>query len=134
MRKLICSTLILATTVFSTVAQARWLEASTRHFVIYSRQPPKQLRTFAERLERFDQALRLASGVPDPAISPANRLTVVLFGSRKSVQELYARTSFTVQGFYDSTAGNTLAVAITERERGHDVLFHEYAHHWRSRP
>jgi hypothetical protein len=129
MRTFIRLSLLILLTSCPAASQAKWLEASTRHFVIYSEQGANKVRELAERLERFDAALRHANGVADRDISPANRLTVVLFRSQSRVQAFYDGDT-SVDGFYSNTAGRTLAVANTERVQGHDALFHEYAHHF----
>jgi hypothetical protein len=121
----------------SAPAQAAWRQASTAHFVIYSDDSEKSLREFAARLERYDAAMRHVRGLPDPAISPGNRLTVFVLPSIAAVQKLYGRGRGSVGGFYTGRVDGSYAV--TPRRGGSSdaadnteqiVLLHEYAHHF----
>src|SRR6185503_7967620 len=49
----------------SASAQAEWYRASSEHFLIYSEQKPDTLKQFAEKLERFDSAVRVVRGMDD---------------------------------------------------------------------
>jgi tetratricopeptide (TPR) repeat protein len=117
-------------------AQAAWHEASTPHFLIYSDDDPATLRAFAEKLERFDAAMRVMHRVPDVPLGPANRLTIYVVPDLGAVQRLFGRGS-SVAGFYISRAEGP--IAVTPRSTGEGgrtsldaqtVLFHEYAHHF----
>src|SRR5262245_12100420 len=81
----------------SAATHAAWTEASTRHFVIYSEDTPEGARRVAEKLERFDQALRYVSRLDDAKFAPANRLTVYVMRSLGEVQNLNSRRAV---GFY----------------------------------
>lgn len=72
---------VLALFFVPAAARAEWYEASTRHFVVYSDENPKKLRAFAERLERFDQAVRILRGISNVPLGDANRLTVYVVGN-----------------------------------------------------
>lgn len=115
-------------------AQAQWREASSRHFVIYSEQDAASLQTFAERLERYDKAMRLLRGLEDPEIGPSNRLTVYVVPNLHAVQELSGLTD-EVAGFYVPRARPIAIMArqglgTRQREQtAQTVLLHEYAHH-----
>lgn len=119
-----------------TAASAKWYEASSRHFVIYSEEKPESLRQFADDLERYDQAMRFLRNLGDPELGPANRLTVYVVRNLGSVRKL-AQQGRGVAGFYIPRAGRSLAV-IPQRGLGggrydldaQTVLFHEYAHHF----
>ena len=39
-------------------ANAKWYEAKSRHFVVYSEQKPDDLKAYASKLERYDSAIR----------------------------------------------------------------------------
>lgn len=118
-------------------AQAKWREASTTHFVICSEESPESLRKFADRLERYDSAMRFIRGLPDYDPGPANRLTIYVVSSVSAVQRLYGQGSSSIAGFYIPRAGGSLAI-VPRRGLGtgkHDldeeaVLRHEYAHHF----
>jgi hypothetical protein len=47
----------------SPTATADWLEARTQKFIAYSEGNEKSIRSFVEKLERFDQVLQLATGI-----------------------------------------------------------------------
>lgn len=119
-------------------AEAKWREASTSHFVIYSEQSAKELQEFATKLERYDKAMRVVRRLPDPALGPANRLTVYVVDNLSDVRRLYgAGSSSGIAGFYIGRAGSSIAVmprssdAISKHDLNpQTVLMHEYAHHF----
>lgn len=135
----------------SVPAQAEWNRASSEHFLIYSEQKPEVLKQFAEKLERFDGAVRAVRGMDDLPPSLGNRLTVFMLGDQAQVSRLASdKTGFT-QGFYRGSASGSLAfVARTspttvrfsagypsrlgggEMQIGtgtDTILLHEYSHH-----
>lgn len=131
--------LALALSVAAAVspAQAAWRQASTAHFVIYSEDDEKSLREFATKLEKYDAAMRYMRGLPDPEVSPNNRLTVFVVPDLLAVRKLYGKGGGSVGGFYRGSASGS--VAITPRNTGPSdtwdmnaqiVLLHEYAHHF----
>src|SRR5688572_1182198 len=69
-------------------AWAQWHEAKSKHFIIYGDMKPGEIQKYAERLERFDQAVRLLRQMPDPALSDANRLTIYVLRNEGSVERL----------------------------------------------
>jgi tetratricopeptide (TPR) repeat protein len=114
-------------------AQAAWREASSAHFVIYSEGSDKSVRDFANKLERYDAAMRSVRGLPDFEISPGNRLTVFVVPNMGAVRKLYGKGSTNVGGFYMGRVDGSYA--ITPRDGEGDefeqiVLLHEYAHHF----
>ncbi len=114
---------------------AAWHEARSNHFVIYSDQSPAELKRFAERLERFDQAVRYVRGMEDPALTDANRLRIFVLRNKSAIAKLAG--SSMVRGFYHARASG--AVAFVPRNSGSKyvdwdldtqaIFFHEYAHH-----
>ena len=121
--------------------EAKWREASSSHFVIYSEQNEKTLREFATKLERYDSAMRLLRNLPDEPVGPANRVTVYVVDNiaavRKLAGERGSNNGFGIAGFYIPRASGSLA--ITPRAAGGSgpndlsaqiVLLHEYAHHF----
>lgn len=124
--------LLAALLSISLPGHAKWTEASSRHFVVYSEAKPETVRAFAERLERFDQTMRFVHRQPDPMLGPANRLTVYVLRSQGQVAKL-ARDS-SVAGFYIGRAGGSTAFvsddALATNAGAEVVLFHEYAHHF----
>ncbi|SFR85906.1 hypothetical protein [Sphingomonas jatrophae] len=126
----------LALVAAPATAAEPWREASSAHFVIYSQESEADLRQYAERLERFDKALRLLQKMADEPVGPANRLTVFVAANSAAVQRLLGAPDSNVAGFYRGRAG--ASIAVTSREKtGSDralspqiVLLHEYAHYF----
>jgi tetratricopeptide (TPR) repeat protein len=131
---------LLSAAAVATPAQAEWREAVSDHFIIYSEQGEKPLREFAERLERFDAAMRFLRGLPNEPVGRANKLNIYVLSNVGAVQKLYGKGgssgSFNIAGFYSPRASGS--VAFTPRSAGDDkfdlnaetVLRHEYAHHF----
>ncbi len=119
-------------------AHAEWREASSDHFVIYGNQSDAEIRTFADRLERYHAALRFVTTVKAEKPSPSNRLTVYVVSSDREVQELYGTQSSMLKGFYVPRAGGSIAIAANDENRkgffdlspSMFYLLHEYAHHY----
>ena len=121
---------------FSSLAEAAWHKASSKHFIIYSQQKPEQLRAYAEKLERFDQAARRILSKPDPAIGDGNRLSIYVLGDIDAVRRLHGRKDDSIAGFYIGRYSGS--VAFTPRRADEHfsggikadwVFFHEYNHH-----
>lgn len=115
------------------LAAAAWHKASTKHFIIYSEQKPDELRAYAEKLERFDQAVRLARSMRDYEIGDGNRLTIFVVKDVDAVQDLKPNHDPNAFGFYQPRASGAVAVvprSTPSRASTPDtVFFHEYAHH-----
>jgi hypothetical protein len=116
-------------------ASAEWLQATSRHFIIYSDTDAAELKALATRLELFDGAIRRVYGAGDPDEVAANPLTLYVLRDMTAVQKLCRCTD--VAGFYLPRASG--AVAFTPRRgdgtdplslKPQTVLFHEYAHHF----
>ena len=114
-------------------AHAAWHKASSRHFVIYADTNPKQVQEFASRLERFDQAVRFALKLKDPAMGDGNRVTVFVLPDEVAVQKLVGNKS--LSGYYTARATGPIAL-VPLRSYGQSdqavrdlIFFHEYAHH-----
>ncbi len=126
----------LAAAWLPTSAEARWRQASSTHFVIYSEESPESLRKFAERLERYDAAMRLVRNLPDLDPGTANRLTIYMVSDVGAVRRLHGKGS-DAAGFYIPRASGSLAI-VPRRGLGSSefdltqegVLLHEYAHHF----
>ncbi|WP_010543881.1 hypothetical protein [Sphingomonas elodea] len=126
---------LLLASLISTPAVADWRVAETRHFVVYGETAEPVLRRYAERLEKFDKALRLARGVPDVPPGKAGRLTVFLLNSQDRVAALARNAN--IAGFYIPRAGASVAFVPEDLADGgrtalspQQVLQHEYAHHF----
>ena len=117
-------------------AYADWHEVSSDHFVIYTDQDEKQVRSFSERLERYHSAMHFVLGRESSKPSPSNRVTVYVVRNEAQVRKLFGEGNRFVAGFYIPRAGGTLAI-VPKVESGESefdmsgmtVLLHEYAHH-----
>jgi hypothetical protein len=122
-------------------APAKWREASTDHFIIYSEQSEEQLKAFAGKLERYDRGLRFLYRLPDLKPGPANRVTIFVVPNLAAVRKLAragkAPGDRNIAGFYIPRAAGS--VAFIPRSTGpgdrysldeESVLLHEYAHHF----
>jgi hypothetical protein len=137
--------------VLSTAAHAEWYRASSEHFLIYSEQQPQVLKQFAEKLERFDSAVRVVRGMDDLPPSQGNRVTIFMVSSPAEVQRLAGDKSGTLEGFYKGRASGSVAFVartnptmvryspnyasrlgggVMQLDAGTDtILLHEYSHH-----
>ena len=120
----------------SSLAQAAWHKASSKHFIIYSQQRPEQLRAYAEKLERFDQAARRVLAKSDPAIGDGNRLSIFVLDDVEAVQKLHGTRDDFLAGFYVGRYSGSVAFTPRRAQEGWDgglkadsVFFHEYNHH-----
>lgn len=117
-------------------AWAEWHKAESDRFVIYSDGDARNIREFAEQLERFHVAMTLLSGFKPPVPSPSNRVTVYAVGSDANLKRLYGDTGSNVAGFYIPRAEGSVAFTPNVRTGGAKtdfsmiVLLHEYAHHF----
>ncbi|WP_447757435.1 hypothetical protein [Sphingopyxis fribergensis] len=119
-------------------AEAKWLRADTDNFIIYSEGSERELRDFAEKLERFDATLRnrfKIEGGKDP-----NPLTIYLVESASDASRLASgRSGSFIAGFYVPSPEGSFAVSNREdyvikgTPQSQQTLFHEYAHHFMKR-
>ena len=125
----------LSVALAASPAFAAWHEASTRHFVIYSDTSPEKLRAYAERLERFDKAVRLIREAPDPPIGDGNRLTIFMVRDVGAVRRIAGTKDDFLYGFYIGRYSGSMAFTprLADTQEGglkaDSVFFHEYAHH-----
>jgi len=120
-----------AATVMPAAAHAEWVEASSKHFLVYGDMSQAQAKDWAEKLERIDQFLRESAGVK--ADDTVGKVTVYVVPSMDAVQRLYNGRG-NVGGFYNADAQGFLAVTpkvIPSQYviKPQQVLFHEYTHH-----
>lgn len=117
-------------------AQAAWHEASSDHFLIYSNQKEKDVRAFAERLERYHDSMRFLFNRPATKPSPSNRVTIYVVKNLRDVRNLYGGDNKYIAGFYIPRAGGSLAIVAKVKTSRHElspselILLHEYAHHF----
>jgi hypothetical protein len=137
--RLLAAAAVLALTAAS--ARAEWLQATSRHFVVYSDTNAAALRKQATDLERFDAALRYfaaAAGffyLETDHDAEHNRVTIYVLPHTGAVEKMVGRGD--VAGFYIPRVSGS--VAFTPRQGDGDgpgalkpriVLFHEYTHHF----
>ena len=123
-----------AAAVIASPAAAAWQRATSAHFIIYADQSPAELKAFAQKLERFDKAVRVTRAMADPPVGDGNRLTVFVVGGLLEVQRLQRGANSGTAGFYRTRAAGSIAVVPRKMSRDTlltpDVIFfHEYAHH-----
>lgn len=114
-------------------AHAEWQKASSRHFLVYGDVSARQVREYAERLERYDSALRLITGQAETAASSRNRVTVYLLPGLSALRKLAGPGAKDVAGFYIPSFEGSRAFMPAEMGGGdlsaQTIMFHEYAHH-----
>lgn len=118
--------------------EAKWLRADTNNFIIYSEGSEKDLRDFAEKLERFDATLRYRfkiEGGKDP-----NPLTIYLVDRATDAGRLASgKGGSSIAGFYSPDPEGSFAVSNREdyvikgTPQSQQTLFHEYGHHFMKR-
>lgn len=125
----------LMVSIGASPAFADWRVAETNHFVVYANTSETALRRYAERLEKFDKALRLARGIAETPLSKAGRVTVYFVGSQDRVASLAGSSD--IAGFYVPRAGGSVAFVPGDMSNdgptslnSQQVLQHEYTHHF----
>lgn len=115
-------------------AQAKWLKAETRHFIIYSEGSEKELRAAAIKLERFDALLKLKFGFAEKPYQP--KLPIYYLARQSDVQKLTKGWQPNAAGFFAPRPEGSFAVANREKannefDLGSDgILMHEYGHYF----
>lgn len=126
LRILFAATLLILSTL-AHPARAEWLRGESEHFVVYGDTSERQMRTYVQRVERFDQVLRAYYPKPPNYIAP--KLPIYLAGSKADMRAVWPALPSTVAGFYSRQNERIFAMASDDGE-GDSVLFHEYAHHF----
>lgn len=115
-------------------SNAEWYEAQSDHFVIYADDSEKDIRKFAENLERYHAAMSYVTRREIEKPSPSNRVTIFVVGGSGDMRELSG--SKRIAGFYTPRAGGSKAFVQDIRlKNGYPdfstiILMHEYAHHF----
>lgn len=133
----IFAALVLLAPAAATAGTETWRRADTPNFIIYSTGSEKQLKEFAEDVERFDALLHRFANVE--AQPTPYRLTIYALPNASAVRKLLSGKNRDVAGFYHPSLAGSFAV--TNRSGGNQkfdldgsiVLFHEYAHHFMHR-
>jgi hypothetical protein len=130
--------------LLASAANAEWYEARTNHFIVYSEGKKAETIAFAERLERYDNALRTMQNLPaDEAVPDVAKVVVFRFGDTADIGNLAGSQG--VAGFYIPRAAQSVAFTPAKEFRNPGVLtrtdertqlkpevvlFHEYTHHF----
>src|SRR5690606_13592784 len=88
----------------------------------------RALRTYAEKIERFDFLLR--SYYPIAVDHEIPKLDIYLAGGRRDMLKAEPGIGASVGGFYSPNSSRIHAVVDTESRMGDHVMFHEYGHHF----
>lgn len=129
-------TALLLALAISSPASAKWFEASSDHFVIYADDSEKDIRRFAENLERYHSAMEFLTGRDLETPSPSSRVTIFVVGDQRDVRRLAGGNSKNIAGFYVPRASGSIAFVQDIRfKSGYPdfstvILLHEYAHHF----
>src|SRR5690348_9107416 len=122
--------------VQATGASAAWYEAVSKHFQIYADENPDQLKDYANKLERFDAAVRVARGMPDVDAGNATQVSVYVVRDVAAIGRIFdGDPESGVAGFYDSHASGSVAFVPRRGDIGKfeltadSIFFHEYTHH-----
>lgn len=112
-------------------ASAAWLEAESPHFLVYSDGGEEELRAQVQLLEDYHRLLRAL--VPASDAQTGNKLRLYLVRSAAELRKVRNSGSGT-SGFYIATSEGIAAFAIRKEDGtgfgAHDIIFHEYAHHF----
>lgn len=138
MRKATIAVMALIAAMTTTGAEAKWLRADTDNFIIYSESSERSLRSFAEKLQRFDATLRVRLRIPGG--KEPNRLTIYLVPRAADAGRLATGESgSSIAGFYSADLDGSFAVSHREviefkgTSAAQQTLFHEYTHHFMKR-
>jgi hypothetical protein len=114
-------------------ARAAWKEATSDNFIVYSDGSENELVKFTQRVERFDQVLRIMTGLHQPP-APV-KVRIYLVDGDDVVREMDIGHRH-LAGFYTARIGGGLAIVDRDRASnefatdGETVLYHEYSHHY----
>ena len=107
--RIIASALLLVSlAVTPSAAKADWYEASSEHFVIYADDSEKDVRRFAENLEKFHSAMEYVTGYRTETPSPSSRVTIYVVGNQRAVKKLAGGEKRNIAGFYIPRAGGSV--------------------------
>jgi hypothetical protein len=125
----------VAAAAIASPAAAAWNVAQSTHFIIYANDNAKHLEEFANKLERFDQAVRVATRMEDPPVGDGNRLTVFVLPSAADVRSIVGDKTGFIAGFYKGRVQGSVAYVPKQfgdqddLGGGNPIFFHEYTHH-----
>lgn len=132
MRRVLRIALAVALAAAASQARAAWHEAKSKHFIIDGDVDPQDLNDYAKKLERFDQAVRMARAIDDPLLTDSGKIRIYFL---RNANEWFDLTRAYVLGEYVARADGSYAFVPKIRgdrpgDFNSDILFfHEYAHH-----
>lgn len=113
-------------------AQSEWRRAESANFILYSEGSEAEIRQKAERLEQFDQLLRMFTAVETERTGPKFRVFEL-----KNYGSVSRRFHGTALGVYMPNLRGPFALVPREDfwygrmgSTAQEVLFHEYTHHY----
>ena len=118
-------------------AQAGWIKAESKHFIIYGDMPVEEMKSYAERLEKFDAAARVLRRMDDPEVGDGNRVQVLVVPTLLDVRRMSGAADSGVAGYYVGSLTGPYIVTPRKTRRESDsttkidpetVFFHEYTH------
>jgi len=140
--------LAIALAIAAAPSSAAWLEARTDHFIVYSEGSEASVRSYAAKLERFDQGMRRIHALPDSELDRANPLIVFALSDSAAIHRLYCGAFSQVKeragcreiaGFYAGHVEGSVAFTSRDNNGGGKfdlsaltTLLHEYSHHMMS--
>lgn len=110
-------------------AHAEWRKATSEHFVVYGDINEGALRSYTQKVERFDRLLRTWFPPRDASLI-APRLPIYLAEGRTDMQKIWPDIPANVGGFYTPGEERIFAVTGGTGSDNDNTLFHEYAHHY----
>ena len=125
--RFVLASALLALSIMATPARADWLKGESEHFVVYGNTSERSMRSYVQKLERFDQVLRAHFPTGSEFIPP--RLPIYLVGSHSDMEQVWPGIPSSVGGFYARGDERIFAMATDDGE-GDSVLLHEYTHHF----
>jgi hypothetical protein len=115
-------------------AHAEWRAAETAHFIIYSESSDRDIAKLAERLERIDGLMRMATAISTD-VEPV-KVRIYEVESTHHIERALGVANTGIGGFYDSNILGPFAVTPRKTFFGTSlfgpelILHHEYAHHF----
>lgn len=127
LNRLIAVLIIAAAFALASPAKAEWLRGESEHFIVYGDTSERAMTRYVQKLERFDQLLRLYLPAQSEFIAP--KLPIYMVRSTAQMREVWPDIPREVGGFYARGEERIFAMA-GEGGENDSVLLHEYAHHY----
>lgn len=109
-------------------ARADWFRAETAHFVIYGDTSERDIRNYAQKIERFDSFLR--TYYPIQVDHEIPKLEIFMANGARDMERAYPGIPSTVAGYYTPNNARIHAVSNTASRQADETMFHEYGHHF----